>query len=126
MSTNRALLVIENGKTTRYNSIKQAAIDLGMSPSALGARLRRNVDDGRVYMFIHEKETDKQDYTDKNRRTEKMEYKTLGTRVCITMCPHKKTIKIGSIACQSCCHFGGINRGEKFVRCSFVHSSHNK
>lgn len=121
MGTNRALLVTENGKTTRYGSIKEAAIELGMSPSALGARLRRSVDDGRIYVFVNKNEDeDEQKYDDtltNGRR--KVKYETLGTRICTTPCRHKDWVKIGSVLCQACNSFGGINRTEHFVVCSF-------
>ena len=125
MGRSKTLLVIEDGKTSSYNTIKEAAIDLGLSPSTLGARLRRNMDDGRIYIFVRKDEetSDKEKITNLKHEKEKMVYKTKGKRICITPCPHKNWIKIGSVLCQACNHFGGISRKESTILCTFSHLS---
>lgn len=119
MGTNRALLVTENGKTTRYETIKEAAVAIGISPNALGSRIRRNANDGRIYQFIPKSSTMEAGGVTYERGRQRVPYETLGSRVCITPCKHKEWVKIGSVLCQACGSFGGINRSEHVVLCSF-------
>jgi hypothetical protein len=49
-------------------------------------------------------------------------YETIGTRVCITPCPHRINPKptIGSVQCQCCSRFEGMDRDTHEVACRKV------
>ena len=51
-----------------------------------------------------------------------LSYETIGTRVCVTPCPYRINPKptIGSVQCQCCGRFQGINRKAHEVACKKV------
>lgn len=121
----KPLLVIENGKITRYESARAAAKGLGINMNTLYNRLSGKVDDGRTYIHVTDTEIKGNELKILGENTKsKVPYETLGTRVCITPCPHKRNVKIGSVLCQSCPSFRGISRSEHVVLCLYRDSSH--
>lgn len=45
-------------------------------------------------------------------------YETMGTRLCVTPCPHYKDVLIASVKCQCCNYYHGHSRMRHLVACS--------
>lgn len=119
----RELIVVEDGQETIYESLRVAAKSLGISVSTIKNRLNGYGDDGRIYKYVDKpqpKYLKKKNGCSIPIETFKMNYETLGTRVCITICPHIRDVKIASVLCQACSSYRGINRDEKYVLCTRI------
>ena len=123
------VIVTEIDGTKRlFPSVSKAGEYYGTTATAITNRILGKVKSdprkfeytGKTYVGGQIKKRDKKDEEDDtpcNLKREEIPYETIGTRVCITLCKHRKNVKIGSIKCQECAKFHGINRDKHIVIC---------
>lgn len=102
----------------QFDKAVEAAIHYNISESTLSYRIKRGGYYGGL-KFVSSKLYDAHPKKEPGKKIEKhsLEYEANG-RICLTPCPYKKDMKIGSVLCQECHSFHGIDRNEHTVKCS--------
>lgn len=114
-----------------YGSAKEAAQAYGVTPNTIIYWVYRNiVKDGYIFMFDNPGHAEpnphiggsqiknRPDVDLSNTEYSTIRYETKFKRICITPCPYFDERKVGSVLCQGCNSFKGINRTNQMVACS--------
>lgn len=128
MIKNEVIVTEVDGTKKIFNSVSQAGEYYGITSTAITNRILGKVkSDPRKFEYTGKKSVaekrknrqikDKDDDTPLKSSRKQVPYETLGTRVCITLCQHRKDVKVGSMLCQGCLRFHGINRDKHIVIC---------
>ena len=119
-----------DGTKKLFPSLKSAGEFYGTTATAIRHRIlglvknepRKFEYTGKTCVNPQKKERSKKDEEDNtpcdNKNRKEIPYETLGSRVCITLCQHRKGVKVGSVRCQGCLRFHGIDRNKHIVICS--------
>jgi hypothetical protein len=139
MSNTKRVIVsdAEGNIVRRFASIKDAAVAYNVSTSAITYWvINDQPKNGYIFEYEQPKKGDKP--TKKVKKVKEIEespkveldrvnnnilaYETIGTRVCITPCPYRINPKptIGSVLCQGCSRFDGMDRETHEVACRKV------
>lgn len=117
----------------RYPSITEASRALGLSDSAVSARIYGQVaSETRIFKFdnpqddvrINPVQKPQKPPKPKDRKIKPIPYKTRLSHICITPCPFRNPKPmVGSSACRSCSLFRGVDKELQIVSCA--HSDHS-
>lgn len=126
----REVKVTEIDGTVRiFPSVKETALYYSMSSTAISDRINGNTkNDPRKFEYtgriltdcrVKRSRKDEEDHTPERKEREEIHYETIGTRLCVTVCKYKTNagVKVGSVLCQGCGRFKGINREKHIVIC---------
>ena len=119
--TNEVIVTEADGSKKKFHSVREAADFYKMSTSSIRNRITGVVKDGlrkfEYGKFGNSKSLSKMGKHGKVRVCTEIPYKTFGTRLCITPCPHNGEIRVGSVRCQRCSRFMDIDRERHIVSC---------
>lgn len=124
INNNGVLVYDKDGKLIgSYKRTKDAADAYGVKPSTIGYRINT----GKPYDGVTFKRgkftcVGKESVERQSTIPEDFEYPLLDYeeehRICYTPCPHKNWVKIGSVLCQSCSSFKGMDRENHKLACN--------
>ena len=128
MITNEVIVTEIDGTKRIFKSVTKAGEYYGVTSTAITNRILGKVkSDPRKFEYTGKKHIgeygkkrqakDEENNTGIKSNRKEIPYETLGTKVCITLCQHRKDIKVGSALCQGCIKFRGINRHKHIVIC---------
>ena len=118
-----------DGTVKIFPSVKETALYYGITSTAIVSRITGEMKNdprkfeytGRILIDGHVKRSrkDEDDHTPDRKEREEIHYETIGTRLCVTVCKYKTNagVKVGSVLCQGCGRFKGINRDKHIVIC---------